>query len=112
MARRSSFIWVPLFVLATAATAEPRSSESDRPPLVELRLAGATFRPLAGEAAAPAWLRTAPVETSPRGRRYLIAITRSSLDPGQRRLIEAAGAELLDYLPVHGYRVRLLPIRA
>jgi len=84
---------------------------------LELRLAGGTFRPMGAAAAqidpaAPEWYRAAagtPLETSARGRRYLVALARAALSPAERRQIEAAGAELLDYLPVHGYRLRLAP---
>ncbi|HEX5042274.1 MAG TPA: S8 family serine peptidase [Candidatus Polarisedimenticolaceae bacterium] len=67
----------------------------------ELRLAGGTFRPGAKAETAAA--------TSPRGQRYLVAVTREALDPDDRAALAAAGAEVLDVLPVHGYRVRLSP---
>ena len=94
------------------AAASTRERQSAQQPPLELRLAGGIFRPLAGEPAAsasPAWFRPALEERSPRGARYLVAITRAALDAEERRLLQAAGAELLDYLPVHGYRLRLTP---
>ena len=68
----------------------------------ELRFAGGTFRPQAKAASVAA-------ATSPGGQRYLVAITREALDPEGRAALADAGAEVLDVLPVHGYRVRLSP---
>src|SRR5262249_34295834 len=80
---------------------------------IELRLTGGTFRPDGAGGGvtvpvAPEWFRTTgagPIAISARGRRYLVAVTRAPLSPGERRLLEAAGATPLDYLPVRGYRV-------
>jgi hypothetical protein len=76
---------------------------------LELHLSGGTFRPAASSPAAPAWFVAPPVAVSARGSRYLVAITTIPLGPGERVALEAAGAELLDVIPVHGYRLRLAP---
>jgi hypothetical protein len=97
-----------------AIVAAPRAAA---PAPLELRLAGGVFRPDGTGSgvtipAAPEWYRAAafpPIGTSPRGRMYLVAIARGPLSPDERRRLAAAGAEPLDYLPVHGYRVRLEP---
>ncbi len=78
-------------------------------PALELRLLGGTFRPLAPESDSPIWFEETPLDTSVGGDRYMVAITRAPLDPDGRRRIEEAGAELLDYLPVRGYRLRVPP---
>lgn len=78
----------------------PASNAEQAP--IELRFSGGPFRPLAG---APA----AAVEMSPRNERYVVAITRGGLDPAERQRLVDAGAELLDYIPVHGYRIRIAP---
>ncbi|HEV8702942.1 MAG TPA: S8 family serine peptidase [Candidatus Polarisedimenticolia bacterium] len=124
MAPRSTVVSATLLFVATAggialldsahgadspaATGTPASPAAQHA-FLELRLAGGVFRPLAGEPAAPGWFRATPEDRSPRGRRYLVAITRAALDAEARRLLEVAGAELIDYLPVHGYRLRLSP---
>lgn len=63
----------------------------------ELRFAGGTFRP---EEARPA-------ATSPRGERYVVAVLRDAMGPEERRRLEEAGAEILGYVPVRGYRIRV-----
>ena len=55
----------------------------------------------------PAWYDESPRREAASGRRFLVAIAHSPLDRPQRRLLRAAGAEILGYLPVHGYRLRL-----
>jgi len=97
-----------------AIFAQPDPAPRPRPAPLEIRLAGGTFRPgPAGSGVtvppAPEWFRPAaiPPETSPRGRRYLVAVTRAPLAPDDRARLEAAGARPLDYLPVRGYRLRL-----
>ena len=94
-------------VLPSGGSAPPDRAGAQAP--LELRLAGGVFHPLAAEASAPAWFRAIPEDRSPRGRRYLVAVTRAALDAEQRRLLEVAGAGLLDYFPVHGYRIRVSP---
>jgi len=93
---------VSLASLAAAPAVPPR-----RP--LELRLAAGPFRPADPPSPPPAWYEAAAHPLSANGRRYLVAITASSLTSGQRSQIEAAGGELLDYLPLHGYRLRLAP---
>src|SRR5206468_12224251 len=105
--------------LAGPRAAEAQAGEPSRPPAeaIELRFAGGIFRPEGGGSgatvpAAPEWFRTSAVATiqaSARGRKYLVAVVRAPLSPYERRFLEAAGAELLDYVPVRGYRVRLAP---
>lgn len=77
--------------------------------LPELRFAAGRFRPLGPEMPVPDWYAGAPLDRSALGQRYLVAILRSPMDPEQRRRLEAAGAELLDYVPDRGYRLRVAP---
>ena len=74
-----------------------------------LRLIGGEFRPHASPAAAPRWYDDSSQPTSAAGKRYLVVTTDGPLTPQQRSDLEARGAELLGYLPVHGYRIRLEP---
>jgi hypothetical protein len=100
------------FLLAGVAgfQAAVPAAESSRTP--ELRFAAGTFRPLGASSAPPFWHRERAREageTSPSGRRYLIAVARASLDAAQRDRLRAAGAEILDYVHAGGYRVRTTP---
>ncbi len=94
-----------ILVLLPALTALAGSTSDP----LELRLAGGTFRPLATVQPEPGWYRAEPIDTSLRGERYLVAITNTSLGSEERRRLEDLGAEILDYVPVHGYRLRLAP---
>ena len=88
--------------VAGPRAAESQAAEAPRSPAepIELRLAGGVFRPEgdgsgASVPAAPEWFRTAGVATiqsSPRGRKYLVAVVRASLSADERRLLESAGA--------------------
>ena len=90
----------------------------------ELRFAGGTMRivPAPGSnrtasagtlsPSAPDWFAAespAAIAKSPHGRRYLLALAPAGLSPLDRETLAAAGAEVLDYVPVRGYRLRLLP---
>jgi hypothetical protein len=85
------------------------------PTLNELRFAGGTIR--SGPAAtlsppAPEWFaaESGPaLSESPRGRRYLLALSPGGLSPTDKESLQAAGVEVLDYVPVHGYRLRVPP---
>jgi hypothetical protein len=90
--------WMPAIVLAAQQRSAPR----------ELHLAAGTFRP-GVSTGAPDWFRGSEIERSVRGQRYLVAIVDAALGTEQRRQLEAAGAELLDYVPVNGYRLRVDP---
>ncbi|OLD66379.1 MAG: hypothetical protein AUI52_04485 [Acidobacteria bacterium 13_1_40CM_2_68_10] len=102
-----------LAALASAAVADPRPPGTPRP--LEIRLAGGTIRPSEGQPLksddlAPGWYRVAavaPLEASARGFKYLAAVARGPLSPEERLRLEAAGAQVLDYLPVHAYRLRV-----
>ncbi len=83
-----------------AAAAPP----AEQPPT--LRLTAGEFRPLEE---APSGLRAELTAAAPSGRTYRIVITRVPLAPAERKRLEAAGAEILGYLPVNGYRVRIAP---
>ena len=98
-----------------------RAAETS-PPAHELRFAGGTIRIATGAAskradagptlspAAPDWFAAespAPVARSPRGRRYLLALSPGGLGAADKETLVAAGAEILDYVPLHGYRLRL-----
>ena len=101
-----------VFAARAFATAGPGQGRA-----LEIRLAAGTIRlaegqPLRSDDLAPGWYRAAAgaaVETSARGFEYLAAVARGPLSPEERGRLEAAGAEVLDYLPVHAYRLRLLP---
>ena len=90
-------VWVMLASVAAAAPPDPGP---------EIRLAAGTFRPGA-PSSAPAWFRTVPVPAAASGLEYVVAIAREPLSDEQRAAVEAAGASIVDYLPVHGYRLRL-----
>lgn len=97
------------------ATMLPAAAGGAGRPL-ELRLSSGVFRPPVGATdggaarispETPGWYHADTRPTSPKGLRYLVAVSRESLTPGQRAQIEAAGAELLGYIPDHGYEVRV-----
>ena len=100
-ARSLVLLLLPIFPLGAGAAAGPSQPR--------LRLSGGDFLPRSGETAAPGWYDAPAVAGSAAGRRYLVAIARGPLDAGERRSLEQAGAELLDYLPVYGYRLRAAP---
>ena len=77
--------------------------------VTELRFAAGVFRPGEAPLAAPGWFHAASIPTSARGSRYLTAITRGPMGSQERAQLEALGVEVLGYLPVHGYRLRLAP---
>ena len=94
--------------LATGAAVALAAAGGAKP--LELRTTTGSFRPLdRHQPTPPRWYAASPLPVSANGRRYLVAITPGPLTADQRRQLEAAGAELLDYLPVHGYRLRLHP---
>lgn len=74
-------------------------ADADPTPAIHLRRG--TVRPLE--------LTAASAASSATGKRYLVATTRGPLDAEQRAALEAAGVEILGYLPTHAYRVRLSP---
>ncbi len=88
--------------LALASTLAAAGSSSGP----ELRFAAGVFHP--GEpGGAPGWFHDSSTATSAGGSRYLTAITRGSLTQQERAQIEALGVEILGYLPVHGYQLRM-----
>jgi subtilisin family serine protease len=91
------------FVLVPALLAAPT------PPRAELRLASGTFRPGDPAPAVPGWFHDASITTSAQESRYLAAVTRGPLGKQERAQLESLGVEILDYLPVHGYRLRVAP---
>ncbi len=100
---------LPLTVLAISLLYAAPGGAAPGPRPLELRYASGTFRPDVPPPPPPGWYREASETQSPRGFRYLVAITRLPLEPAQIRLMESAGATLVGYLPVHGYRVRVSP---
>ena len=100
---KTGIAFVAMLLAAGSAGAAPPD------PPVELRLKAGVFRPLETIPTAPAWYRHAPIERSPAGRRYLVAITRGPLNGVDRQRLMRAGAEILGYIPVHGYRIRVEP---
>src|SRR6266850_7981567 len=75
----------------------------------ELRFAAGVFRPGEAPPAVGAWFHAVPTPLSARGSAYLTAITRGPMGRAERAQLEALGAEVLGYLPVHGYTLRLAP---
>ena len=88
-------------VLFLAAAASPKS--------LEIRFATGIFHPGSRSSSSPAWYADSSEKLSPKGHRYLLAVASAALDPEQLRLLEATGAKVLGYLPVHGYLVRIAP---
>jgi len=82
---------------------------AQKPPALELRYAAAAFQPDRPAPDAPGWYHDVSERESPSHRRYLVAIASVSLDPGQLRQMEKAGATILGYVPTHGYRLRVDP---
>jgi hypothetical protein len=100
---RAAAAVVASLVLAPALLAAPATT---RP---SLRFTAGEFRPGESSPPAPAWFHETSIATSERGSRYLAAITRGPLGPQERAQLESLGAEILGYLPVNGYRLRLAP---
>ncbi len=92
-------------ILVLSAATLIAATPARRP--VELRFASEVFQPLGPRSDPPAWYRAETTDDAPLGRNYRVAITVSPLTPEQRARIESAGAELLGYIPVHGYRLRV-----
>src|SRR5262245_53247671 len=102
----------------------PARAAGGAPKAHELRFTGGTIRIVPERAAknqepaatlspaSPDWFAAespAPPSKSPHGRRYLLALSPGGLSPADKESLAAAGAEILDYIPVHGYRLRLPP---
>lgn len=99
---------VPLALVGSLLLA-PTLLAASAGPRAELRFASGVFRPGAPAPAVPAWFHAASIENSGSGSRYLAAITREALGEQARTQLESLGAEILGYLPVHGYRLRMAP---
>jgi hypothetical protein len=78
-------------------------------PVAELRFAGGVFRPGEPPPQAPAWFHAASVPLSARGSRYVTAVLRGPLAKDERAQLESLGVEILGYMPVHAYRLRIAP---
>ena len=76
---------------------------------VELRFAGGVFRPGEPPPHAPAWFHAASIPLSARGSAYVTVVTRGPIGRDERAQLEALDAEILGYVPVHGYRLRIAP---
>ena len=100
MRPRKPFLAVLLLTPSLLAAGAPTAAP-------EVRLATGVVRPGEPPPAPPAWFAASEVATSARGFRYLVAVARGPLGNGEREQIEAVGAEVLDYVPVHAYRVRI-----
>ena len=98
---RGSAALIASLVFAPASLAAPATSRA------ALHFAAGDFRPGEPSPAAPAWFHAASIATSERGSRYLAAITRGPLGSQDRTQLESLGVEVLGYLPVHGYLLRL-----
>ena len=95
-------------VLLASLLLIPTASAAPGPPQAEIQFAAGTFHP--GETAtSPKWFHERTAATSARGSRYLIALTQGPMTEDERAQLESLGAEILGYLPVHGYRLRLAP---
>ena len=104
MAKKSS-VALALVLLACGIAARGASPEPD----LELRFAGGTFRPLSPPARGPSWFEGTPLAAGAAGDLYLVAIARAPLGPAERTKIEDTGARILDYVAMHGYRLRVPP---
>src|SRR5262245_10534688 len=93
-------------ILAALAVGAAAAAGSEPEPA--LRFAAGVYRPNA-PSPAPSWLHADPVLESPAGMRFLVAILRAPLSVDDRRQLESAGAELLDYIPDYGIRLRVSP---
>ena len=100
-----------LFVLVFASqSGAPSARAATSDPAPTLHLSAGDFHPLdPASLAAPGWFRAAPYARSVSERRYLVAIARGPLDDQACARVESAGAEILDYFPDNGYRLRLAP---
>jgi hypothetical protein len=78
-------------------------------PSAELRFAAGDFRPGVAAPRTPTWFDDANVSTSARGHRYVTAVLRGPISASERLELRGLGAEILGYLPVHGYRLRITP---
>lgn len=65
---------------------------------LRLRLLRGEFRPGAARI---------PEATSPKGFAYAVAILKGPMGTSERSDLERAGASILDYIPEHGYRIRI-----
>ena len=99
---RGPSVLLAFVLLVPAAYAAPGSQRA------ELQFASGAFHP--GETAAPPkWFRDRRQATSAKGSRYLVAIAQGPLKDDERAQLASLGAEILGYLPVHGYRLRMAP---
>src|SRR5262249_13015757 len=97
-----------LVLVSQPAASSARAATSD--PAPTMHLAAGDFHPLdPASLPAPGWFRAPSFARSVSERRYLVAIGRGPLDAEARARVESAGAEILDYFPDNGYRVRLAP---
>lgn len=90
-------------LLAPALLAAPA------PPRAELRFAAGVFRPSDEHRTDPGWFHGIALATSARGSRYVTAVTNGPLSQQERAQIESLGGEILGYLPVHAYPLRVDP---
>ncbi len=99
-----------LALLIWLTAAYPSAGATAPEPPIELDMARGTFRPLEdGTGAPPTWFKAAEIRTSAARWRYVVAIARAPLSAGERQQLEAAGVELIGYIPRNGYRIRLAP---
>lgn len=101
---RSNRLFALAGLLAFVSAGAPSSASQK----AELRFAGGTFRPFDARPHAPSWIRDAGGGTSASGFRYLVAVTSGSLSESERQLL-GERAEIIGYIPVGGYRLRVPP---
>lgn len=104
--RWAVLVALPIILAAPAEAGPPDREAAGRP---GLRLTWGRFLPGGSALRGPSWMTGAAEQTAASGRRYLVAMTRGPLDAEQRALIGAAGAQVIGYIPLDGYRVRLDP---
>ncbi len=96
-------------VLIASSLLAPALLAASATPRAELRFTSGVFHPTDAPSAVPVWFDDAAIATSDRGSRYLTAVTLGPLARHERARIESLGAEVLGYLPVYGYRLRVQP---
>ncbi len=98
----------PTLVVASCLIARTLLAAAGTPG-VELRFATGVFQPGAASPVFPSWFHEAPLSTSENGGRYLTAVMHGPLGKQERVQLESLGVEILGYVPVHGYRLRMAP---
>ena len=75
---------------------------------ISLRFTSGDYDP-ASPSPLSAWYEPQESGLSASGWRYPVAVTSGPLNPDQQTLLQSKGAEILGYLPVNGYQLRIAP---